>query len=124
MVAGAQKAGTTSLLRYLSQHPGIQAHDKMEFGYFCRDEQYAQPESVVSERYYGAGDSSETVKLAKSVAIHYIKESARRLHRHNSDCKIILVLRDPVDRAYSAYWYQRQQGWETESTFEGALARE
>ena len=123
-IAGAQKAGTTSLLHYLCQHDSIVGHDQREFGFFARDDQYEHGYDQIYNDYFPSGWSSNGVILAKSVAVMYIKEAARRLHCHNPSCKVLTVLRDPVDRAYSAYWYMRQQGWETERTFEDALSLE
>jgi len=62
--------------------------------------------------------------LAKSVDIAYTEKAAQRLKKHSPDCKIAMVLRDPVDRAYSAYWHMRREGWETKGTFEKALDAE
>ena len=123
-VAGAQKAGTTSLLHYLRQHDSIVGHDQREFGFFARDDQYEDGYDHIYDDYFPSGHSSNEVILAKSVAVMFIKVAARRLHGHNPSCKVLTVLRDPVERAYSAYWYMRQQGWETESTFEDALSLE
>jgi hypothetical protein len=123
-IAGAQKAGTTSLLHYLRQHGAIVGHKQREFGFFARDDQYEHGYDNIYDDYFTPGYSSNVAFLAKSVAVMFIKEAARRLHGHNPSCKVLTVLRDPVERAYSAYWYMRQQGWETESTFEDALSLE
>ena len=44
-----------------------------------------------------------------------------RLYQHNPKVYIILVLRNPVGRAYSAYWYARQIGWENIVSFNDAV---
>ena len=52
------------------------------------------------------------------------RSAAARLCHHNPLAEIVTVLRNPVDRAYSAYWHSRRMGWETLETFEEALAAE
>lgn len=47
-----------------------------------------------------------------------------RINEHNPDAKVIAILRNPIDRAYSAYWFARLGGWETSPTFEVAIQRE
>ena len=46
---------------------------------------------------------------------------AARLSAHNPRVRIIVMLRNPVDRAYSAYWYARRNGFEPLTSFEKAL---
>jgi hypothetical protein len=123
-IAGAQKAGTTSFLYYLRQHSAIVGHDQKEFTFFSRDDQYARGYDDIYKDYYPEGLPGKKIVLAKSVAVMFIAESARRLHAHNPSCRVLTILRDPIERAYSAYWYMRQQGWETASTFEEALSLE
>lgn len=124
LIAGAQKAGSTSLLHYLGQHEQIAGHSQIEFDYFVRDEQYGCGYDDIFAEYFPNGVHSGQVALGKAVAVMYIKEALKRLYYHNPSCKIILMLRDPVDRAYSAYWYARKLGWETASSFEEGLSLE
>jgi hypothetical protein len=47
--------------------------------------------------------------------------TAERVFAYNPEMKLLAVLRNPVDRAYSAYWFARRNGWERAETFEEAL---
>lgn len=53
----------------------------------------------------------------------YIEEARARMAEHLGDVRLIAILRDPVARAYSAYWHNRRRGNEPLS-FEDALAAE
>jgi hypothetical protein len=44
-----------------------------------------------------------------------------RLYKHNPQMQVVIVLRNPVDRAYSAYWFARRRGQEDLRTFEEAI---
>jgi len=124
MIAGVQKAGTTSLAHYLGQHPRIVGHEVREMPYFVRDALYEREFESVFRDYYPEEIREDQRVLAKSVGIAYDETAARRLREHSPNCKILIVLRDPVERAYSAYWYMRRVGWETAKTFEAALEAE
>jgi len=54
----------------------------------------------------------------------YFEDCVARIKAHNPGMKIVAVLRNPIDRAYSAYWFARYRKTETAETFEEALARE
>ena len=43
---------------------------------------------------------------------------------HNPEMHLVILLREPVARAYSAYWWARRRGWENIRTYEEALAAE
>lgn len=120
IIAGAQKAGTTSLKEYLGQHPAICTHEQREMTYFVRDEQYEQGYRQAWRRYFGCSQAEQVI-VAKSVEVMYISQAMKRLKAHNANVQIVLSLRNPVDRAYSAYWYARRRGWENIESFEDAI---
>ena len=51
-------------------------------------------------------------------------EIMNRIYKHNPEIHLVVLLREPVARAYSAYWWARRRGWENIKTFEDALAVE
>lgn len=123
VIAGAQKAGTTSLFRYLGNHPSVTAHPQREFNYFLSDDQYATGWSDAKEKFFGASSGREVI-LAKHVMLMYSEKALVRLKEHNDDVRIVVCLREPVARAHSAYWYARRRGWETIESFRKALKAE
>lgn len=124
MIVGAQKAGTTSLKEYLGQHPGVATHKQREMMYFVADPEYAQGYEAAATRYFGPGPGPEARRVAKSVGVMFLPEALERLARHSPTVRAVAVLRHPVERAYSAYWYCRKFGWEDRPSFEEGLAAE
>lgn len=122
MIVGAQKAGTTSLLRYLGDHPGICTHSQVEMTFFVHEDEYQLGYSRIFPRYFSLDEDSSPIILAKSVSVMILPEAIARLYKHNPDAQLVVMLRNPVDRAYSHYWYSRRRGWEDRETFEEAIA--
>lgn len=119
-IIGAQKAGTTSLKAYLDTHPMICTHDQLEMSFFINERQYRQGYIAAFRRYFSHYSPGQTI-LAKNVGVFTNIQAMDLLHKHNPDIKIILLLRNPVDRAYSAYWYAVQKGWEPICSFDEAV---
>lgn len=120
MIVGAQKAGTTSLKSYLGKHPAITTHIGGEFEFFVNDQVFKGG----LEKAWGYSFPKipgGNIVVAKSVGIMYLKETMLRLYEHNPEVKLVVLLRHPVDRAYSAYWYARRKGMENIQKFELAL---
>jgi hypothetical protein len=90
--------------------------------YFSRDLLYEEGYEAAFRRYYPGGIEKGQAVLAKNVDVMYDETSLQRLYQHNPSCRIIVSLRDPVERAYSAYWYMRRVGREAADSFEEAIA--
>ncbi|MGH2536159.1 MAG: hypothetical protein ACRDHL_02060 [Candidatus Promineifilaceae bacterium] len=121
-IAGARKAATTSLLRYLGQHPGICAQWTTEFGVFSIDSLYAHGvDAAIRSAIPGADRVPQRILVAKDVRLMYDPAAIDRLARYNPGAHIAVVMRHPVERAYSHYWYARRTGQEPLATFEAAL---
>lgn len=124
MIAGAQRAGTTSVASQLERHPQLASHDEEEFAFFVEDDRYDGGYEAAFRKQFRTTISSGELVLAKSAGIMFLEKAALRLRDHNPDCKIIISLRNPVTRAYSAFWYERKSGREPASSFEEALRLE
>jgi len=123
MIVGAQKASTTSLLHYLADHPQICAALDQEMTYFLLDAEYTQGYERAFAQSFPACTEGRLL-LAKNVGVMYSQQAVDRLYDHNPEVKVVVLLREPVARAYSAYWYARRMGWEQARSFEQALALE
>ncbi|MCL4840105.1 MAG: sulfotransferase domain-containing protein, partial [Thermoanaerobaculia bacterium] len=123
MIAGAQKAGTSSLLQYLGQHPDICIHRQLEFVFFFSDFQYPKGYEYSFREYFPHAAPGQ-ILLAKHAMLMYSETAIERLYDHNSNASLIALLRNPIDRAYSAYWFARSRGWEDIPTFEEAIRAE
>jgi hypothetical protein len=115
MIVGAQKAGTTSLKNYLGQHPAIVTHEVTEFAFFVQDNEYKEGFERALKKYFRREDLAAGKKIiAKNAAIYGNEKALYRLQQHNPECIIVLVIRDPVGRAYSSYNMEYESGWFTE----------
>ena len=123
MIVGAQKCGTTSLIEYLSRHPRVCSHEQTEFTYFLGQEQYDWGYERAFDTYFGQCPKDRKI-FGKHVMVMYSDEAVNRLYEHNPDCQVVILLRDPVERAHSAFWHARRIGEETIERFEEALAAE
>jgi Sulfotransferase domain len=129
LIIGAQKCGTTSLYGVLAEHPCIYAASTKEVGYF--------------DRYYHMGLGWYRAQFPSRFRRHYVRAILRKrfltgeastgyilrpqaLERISTvvpRAKLILMLRNPVDRAYSHYQHTVRIGVEKLS-FEEAISRE
>lgn len=138
LVIGAEKSGTTSLDDYLGQHPEIYMSPIKEPRFFALeghdlsfngpgDRTAAISRSSVTEldRYQALfeGVSGEKAVGETSPIYLYSPEAAERIRRHLPRAKVIAILRNPVDRAYSAYLQKVKEGREKLS-FARALEEE
>jgi hypothetical protein len=129
VLIGTQKGGTTSLYAYLCDHPQVQRAAEKEVHYF--DLQYQKgigwyrrqfvPQSVSQLRKRFA---SRRLLLGEATPYYLFHPAVpRRMAQLLPDVKLIALLRNPVDRAYSHYQHNRRLGLETLS-FEEAIAQE
>ena len=123
MIVGTQKSGTSSLLRYLAQHPDIYTHPQPEMTFFLQDHEYKRRYESAFAKYFSQCPESKKL-IAKNVMVMHSPEIMQRIYEHNPEIHLVVLLREPVARAYSAYWWARRTGWENIKTFEEALAAE
>jgi hypothetical protein len=124
MIAGAQKAGTTSLVTALGSLQGVLSSHPHEFTWFIDPDRFGESYEEAFVGGFGRVGQPDEKVVAKSASLMFLPAAAERLHLHNACCKILMTLRHPVDRAWSAYWFLRRVGIETAATFERALALE
>lgn len=122
IIAGAQKAGSTSLFRYLAQHPGVAPTLSKEVHYF--DNNFAQ--GLNWYRSHFALSLAHRQTLAGEASPYYLDHplAAQRCFQTIPDVRIIFLLRDPIARTLSHYHHAVRQGFEPLPSFEEALAAE
>jgi hypothetical protein len=110
VVAGAQKAGTTALDYYLRQHPEIGMAGCKEVHFFDNDEHFHNSPPPY-DVYHAAFQGSASRKIWGEVTPIYMywREAPRRLWEYNPSLKIVIVLRNPIERAYSAWNMERDR---------------
>ena len=109
MIVGGQKCGTTALARFLSQHPEIGMASPKEVHLFDAPNYSPDwtPEQI--DKRYGsnfAHCSGARLMGEATPSYMFVPEIVRDLKRYNPDLKLIVLLRDPVERAISHYYME------------------
>ena len=130
LIIGTQRGGTTSLHRYLDAHPCVGPAANKDLHFF--DRRYHKglawyrghfPTSI--EKYYAErvrGRAFVTGEASPSYLFH--PYAPKRVASAIPHVKLIVLLRNPVDRAYSQYHHAVELGHETIPTFEEAIEAE
>jgi len=114
LIIGAQKSGTTALYDYLSRHPQIIAPDQKEMDFFSCENIYSQGIDFYKSKFPSLHESEITFDASPSYL--HNPNAYKRIYSFNKDIKMIVLLRDPVDRAFSAWnmykkRYQSNRNW-------------
>lgn len=114
VIAGVQKGGTTALAHFLSQHPDI-AMAQAEGHLF--DSPGYSPDwtpAEIDQHYRHRFDPGDRAVLhGESTPIYlFLADVPGEMARYNPDLKVIVVLRDPVERAVSHYAMEKARGKE------------
>ena len=114
LIAGVQKGGTFSLYRLLELHPQISLSKSKEVHFFD-DEVSVDWSSPGYHRYHANFSRRARGQVCGEATPIYIywPGALERIRAYNPDIKLILLLRDPIERAYSAWCHQRRKGRET-----------
>jgi hypothetical protein len=121
LIIGAQKGGTTSLYRYLIKHPRIKWASRKEVHFF--DRHYTKGMDWYRAQFPVKDNRSNFITGEATPAYIFHPLAAERISAEFPAVKLILVVRNPVDRAFSQYKMYVRKGLETRS-FEQALAQE
>ncbi|MCT8161682.1 sulfotransferase domain-containing protein [Pseudoruegeria sp. SHC-113] len=115
VVAGTQKGGTRAFGHFLRQHPQIRlSHpDAPEPHFFDMKFKDAHPGDYAPYHALFPPRAAETTTGDITPIYMFLPEIAARIHAYNPAMKWILLLRDPVARAYSQWNMQYEKGWET-----------
>ncbi|MBA2574835.1 MAG: sulfotransferase [Nocardioidaceae bacterium] len=139
LVAGAARCGTTGLVEGLRAHPQVFVTQPKEPHYFALHGRGADFEgpgdsgtinrvAVTNRADYLALYPQEHCYLALgdgSVStLYYFEESLPEILRLNPEMRLIILLRDPVERAYSSHQYMRARGFEPHEDFLAAVREE
>lgn len=104
LIVGAQKSGTTSLHYYLSQHPKLVGSFPKELHFFSRDDNFKKGLKWYHKHFFDKQNLFKKGLYFESTPFYLYKENvAERIYKYNPNLKIIIVLRDPAKRAYSAW---------------------
>lgn len=122
LIVGAQKSGSTSLRAFLGDQKDEIFILNRELHFWNRDGHYQDGAGLNGYLENFAEAKPNQIKGEKSPSYLVSQEAPARIHQHFPEIKIIAILRNPIDRAYSAYWHGRRVGAiETTTTFGQAV---
>jgi hypothetical protein len=121
LIVGAQRSGTTSMYRTLSQHPAV-VKAVWHKGVHYFDTDYARGPGWyrahfplrARARRAASGTGTAPVTFESSPYYMFHPLAADRISRDLPGVKLLVLLRDPVERAYSAHAHELARGYETE----------
>jgi len=110
-VAGVPKAGTTSLFHYLALHPDVFPSSRKEPGYFHPFKIKEMDKNLEAYKKLFAGHSGQRYVIEATPGYFYGgKKSAAAINKFSPESKVIIVLRNPVERLFSFYKYKKSLG--------------
>ena len=134
-IVGMPKAGTTSLHRYLAEHPDTCMAEDKEPHYFSVDllqegaELHGHPKYTrypTVDAYHALFSERGSASIVGESSVFYLfsRAAAKEIYAYNPHAKIIIMLREPVAFLYSLHSQGLYSGNEVESDFERALQLE
>ena len=119
LIPGAQKSGTTALRYFLSKHPQTVLPDRQELHFFDDEEIFSRPVDyeLLHSHFRRRRRRLLPVRLgpiAGEVTPSYLywKPAIERIHAYNPRIKLVILLRNPIDRAFAHWNMQRFKGRE------------
>ena len=121
-IVGAPKAGTTSLYHYLNEHSEIEMSSQKEPDFFSdqslqKQKLYYDKNRIDTLEKYNSLFEKEDVILRGDSSVSYLfyEDVPHKIITYNPDAKIIIMLRNPIDRAFSHYLMDYSLGLISES---------
>ena len=127
VVIGGQRCGTTTIFKHLTEHPqvfrpGVEKGIDFFSLHYDRDIDWYRghfPIERVARRRTGGLGAPQAFEACTYYMFHPF--AVERLVHDVPDVKLVAMLRDPAERAFSAYKHELARGFETETSFERAL---
>lgn len=109
-IVGGTKSATTNISYYLNEHPQVFVSKLNEPYYYCRfdvPKNFKRSSMITTEKNYlklfKSAKNHKAIGEASSVYLH-CPSAAREIKKDNPDSKIIIVVRNPIDKCYSSYF--------------------
>jgi len=113
IIIGAGRSGTTSVYQYLSNHKEVNFSITKEVHYFSIDDLFKR-----GDKYFHSLFEPQEKKITATADTYLLidKKAPERIKTYNPEMKLILMLRDPVERAFSNFNYSVNYGHEESNT--------
>ena len=108
LILGAQKAGTSALFAYLGQHPRLAPSREKEVSFFGSDLRYALGLEWYATQWHHR-TPADALRFEASPLYLFAKQAPGRILACVPKAKLIVMFRDPIERAYSAWRMYRRQ---------------
>lgn len=125
LIVGFQKCGTSALHNFLSNHPKIISSNPKESHFFSYDYRYQKGNEYYHSFFKNLSlKKDEGVKFLEAspsyIESKYYKKALKRIKEYNPDVKVICLVRNPIERAYSAWimfnkFYSKNPDWYIEN---------
>ena len=113
LIIGTQKSGTTALNKYLMQHPEIQMATTKEVHFFDNESNFETDDIDYNQYHQFFSFSNDDKVYGEATPIYsYWDNSISRIWEYNEKIKLILLLRNPIERAYSHWNMERSRNAE------------
>lgn len=109
LIIGAMRSGTTALTRYLDAHPDVYMAPEKEVHFF--DRHYDRGLGWYRSRFATANGQASIGEATQTYM--FLPEVMPVIARDLPDARLVAILRNPIDRAYSHYWMNRSMDTET-----------
>ncbi len=108
LIIGAGKCGTTSLYSYLDNHPQILLPNNKEINFFSKN--FTNGLDWYLSQFPTITDRSDLITGEASPSYFFMPHVPKRIYQIAPNVKLIVLLRNPVDRSISAYYQNRKTG--------------
>lgn len=121
-IIGGPKCGTTSMSEYLREHPDVFFSDPKEPHFFNTDFSDKKRKVHSKDEYLKLFEGAAGYKAVGEGSVFYLfsKEAVPNILKFNPDAKFIVMIRNPVDMAYSLYYQYLKTGVENKGNFNEA----
>ena len=127
-VIGVAKSGTTTVHGILDQHPQVFMSNPKEPRFFSREEEYQKGFDWYIKQYFSGAENFPVRGEATPTYLFMAQKTAPRIMKDldSKKIKFIAIFRNPIDRAYSHYWFNvnTKLRYKEVSSFETALELE
>jgi hypothetical protein len=114
IVCGTQKGGTSALYAYLDEHPQICMASKKEVHFFDDEKAFSRNKPNYGNYHTWFSPEETSLVLGEATPIYmYWYSAPKRIWAYNPNIKLVVMLRNPIERAYSHWNMERSKGNET-----------
>lgn len=125
LICGAQKSGTTAIDLHMRDHPSVCMGERKEIHYFDSDHFFGGQRCTYDFYHQHFRPSETRTLIGEATPIYmYWQTAPKRIYNYSPQIKIIAILRNPIDRAYSHWNMIRCRGDENLSFIDALNAEE